>query len=291
MATPSSCQNAPLVEEGRQARHETPVPRPPTARRVSRRRCATSSTSGWWRARRRRRTTGTTPAGPSTRRRPPSSIPVASADERLAGRAGRPVPRDRRWRTRRRTPCGAPPARRAGTRRTRSAGCAAAPTAGRCGRRRPPRSPATWRASWGSSARVRPTLMPMPMTTAGPAEVSTRSVRMPASLRSFRSTSLGHLRLTSAPELAQGAGGGVPGEQRQPRPVRLLRPRAEQHRQGQRGPGRRLPGPVQAAAAGRLVLGHHHQALAGRSAAGALGDEGVGRRGRLDHLHGPVDRG
>ena len=54
--------------------------------------------------------------------------PGRLADERLAGRGGRPVPRGRRWRTRRRTPRGAPPARRAGTRRTRSAGCAAAPT-------------------------------------------------------------------------------------------------------------------------------------------------------------------
>ena len=54
-------------------------------------------------------------------------------------------------------------------------------------------------ASWGSSARVWSTLMPMPTTTAGPAEVSMRSVRMPATLRSASSTSLGHLRPTGAP--------------------------------------------------------------------------------------------
>ena len=85
------------------------------------------------------------------------------------------------------------------------------------------------------------------------------------------------------PGVPQRPGHGEPGQQRQPRPLLGTDGRAQQHREGERGAGRRLPGPVQPAAAGGLVLGDDHEALR-RAVAGPRRDEGVGRGGGVDHL-------
>ena len=60
----------------------------------------------------------------------------------------------------------------------------------------------------------------------GRSGVSTRSTRMPATLRSPTSTSLGHFRPASRPRGASAVGHGEPGQQRQPRPAVRLAPRA-----------------------------------------------------------------
>ena len=83
---------------------------------------------------------------------------------------------------------------------------------------------------------------------------------------------------------------GVPGEQRQPRPLLRSHGRPEQHGERQRRPRRGLPAAVQPAAAGGLVLGHDHESLRG-ALAGAGRDEGVGGGGGVDDLHGEAGSG
>ena len=64
------------------------------------------------------------------------------------------------------------------------------------------------------------TFTPTPTTAAGPAGVSTRSTRIPATFRSSTSTSLGHLSVGGDPGLrGRPRRRATPGQQRQPRPA------------------------------------------------------------------------
>ena len=170
--------------------------------------------------------TGTTPAGPETSSRPPSSMPVASPSEALAGGQLHPyLPPDGGTRVGVRRPQ-RPPARRARTRRTRSAAAPAAPTAGRCGRRRGPRPPARWPSSCGSSSRVMPTLMPMPDHDGRTGRGLDPLGEDAGQLAVVEQHVVGPLQDGRGAEPAQRHRRGVPGQQRQPRPVRGRGPRA-----------------------------------------------------------------
>ena len=89
----------------------------------------------------------------------------------------------------------------------------------------------------GSSSAVWSTLIPIPITAIG-GRVLTRSTRIPQTLRSPISTSLGHF---SAGVVPDGPGDGVPRHQRDHRPPLGVDHRVEDGREGQRAPARRHP--------------------------------------------------
>ena len=198
------------------------------------------------------------PAGPSRRRRRPG--PRARCR-----RGGRPAPAGRPSRRPRRTtpPAAAAAGRRRPARRRTPRGSRrarrAAPRSRSGGRPAPGSSESDVAVGTGSSSAVMPVFSPTPTTAAGPSGVSTRSTRMPATLRSPMSTSLGHFTPAAYPRavsawataypVSSGSHGQRAGGHRRP----------EQHRERQRGAGRRLPGAVEPAAAGRLVLGDDDQ--------------------------------
>ena len=114
----------------------------------------------------------------------------------------------------------------------------------------------------GSWSSARPTLMPMPTTQAGPWQVSTRSERMPHTLRLGNQHVVGPLehcrQVSRAPHAVADR---EARQQRQPGPaarIDTVRPHQDGHRDARawrRGPGTALP-----AAAGRLVVGDQHGA-------------------------------
>ena len=118
----------------------------------------------------------------------------------------------------------------------------------------------------GSSARSAGDVDAIPTTQAGPVGVSTRSARMPHSLRSPTSTSLGHFSTAgSAAARRTAVGDREPGQQRQPGPARRVDTVGpDQHRHGDARSRRRGPGPTLPAAPGRLVVGDQHRARPAR---------------------------
>ena len=153
----------------------------------------------------------------------------------------------------------------------------------------------TWPARSGSSSRVWSTLMPTPTTAIGPLSVSIRSTRMPATLRpapsapASTSTSLGHFRAMSGSRSASAAWtaypvsrgshdhdvGGTSG--------RSSTENVSDERAGVSHTRSRRPRP----AVWCSVTSDEARFLA---VAGARGDRGVGRRGRLLHLDPPANR-
>ena len=108
----------------------------------------------------------------------------------------------------------------------------------------------------------------------------TRSTRIPQTLRSAISTSLGHFKVASAPS---DPGDGVPGDERDDGPPLGVDHRVEDGRERQRGPRRRDPGAVEPPAPGLLMVGHHH-AVTRRVRRGEL----VGRPGLGVQPHVPL---
>ena len=87
----------------------------------------------------------------------------------------------------------------------------------------------------------------MPTTAAGPAWVSTRSTRIPASFRPSTSTSLGHLRSAGTPAAPRRASAtATPASSGSHGHCRGVPTGPQQHREGQRGPGRASPRPGRA---------------------------------------------
>ena len=156
------------------------------------------------------------------------------------------------------------PASSAGTAARPRAGRPAAPGRGRPSRRAPARATSRCRAA---RRRVVFTFRPMPTTTA----VARALGEDPGQLAAVDGQQVvGPLeRGADAGHLADRLGQGDPGQQRQPAAAGGRDVGAQQERDGEAGPRRRRPDPVQPAPAGDLVLGDEHRTL------GAS----VGRRG------------
>ena len=106
------------------------------------------------------------------------------------------------------------------------------------------------------------TLTPSPTTRASPS----CSARIPASLRSPTTTSLGHFIPASTPATVRTARANATAAAMTARWASCGPPSAgdaEQHRDQQRRPRRGLPGAVEAPAAGRLVVGDDDQTFRG----------------------------
>ena len=222
---------------------------------------------------------------PAARRDAGRAVPV----QHVAGWAGRPGRRGRAWCTARRTTPQPGPhgrrLRRPARRRTPAAGHAAGDqqvgavdVAALLRRSR-------WRSRRGSSARVSGHVQADPDDRRRARRWSRRArPAAPPSCGSPRRTSLGHFsaavgepvsrraRATATP-VSSGSQGQATG----------LDLRPQQHREGERRPGRGRPGAVEATAAGGLVLGDDDETLR-RSRPGPVRDQDVGRGRRVDHL-------
>ena len=181
-------------------------------------------------------------------------------------------------------------------RRASPAGGGVEPRAARSASSRTPRS--TGGASGRASARQVPptpggpgqaTLMPMPTTTERTsASANSASASTPASLASASTRSFGHLSLASTPATSLQAWAAARATAAVQRcRSEGSRSRSDQDREEERGTRRGLPAAIEAAPAGRLVIGHRHRSIGGVRPC-LLPQVGVGRVDLLEAAHVPV---